>query len=153
MAFSILIVLFLLITALLPLFIPDSAHAANLRYITSPLLFFMSAILLCFGIYFLLNYRLFSLLEREDWPALAYYLEQKIITKGWYNSRKVRLLASSYLVVSDYQSLEKLESKALIAKPSVIYKNVLVFGTARVLSGNYKEAADFFKTYLDKCDE
>jgi hypothetical protein len=103
------------------------------------------------GVFLLFNYRLLSLLEREDWPALSYYLEQKIYVKNRYNSRKVRLLASSYLVISDYLSVIKLEGKAMLAKPSVVRKNALIFGAARVLSGNHKEAAAFFKTHLDKC--
>ncbi|MDR0302550.1 MAG: hypothetical protein LBI04_09610 [Treponema sp.] len=89
-------------------------------------------------------------MEREDWPALAYYLEQKIFVKGKYNTRLVRLLASSYMVISDYQSVLKLENKASLAKKSVVEKNVLIFGAARVISGDYSEAAVFFKTHLDK---
>jgi hypothetical protein len=143
-------VFFLLITALLPLLIPDQAQAVNLRYVTSPLLFFMSAILVCLGIFFLFNYRLFLLLEREDWPALAYYLEQKVFVKNRYNNRYVRLLASSYMVMSDYPSVLKLENKAFLVKKSVVEKNVLIFGSARVISGDYKGAATFFKTHLEK---
>ena len=150
--FSVIMVFIILITALLPLVITGPESAANFRFISLPLLLFMILLLAGMGIYFLLNYRLLSLLEREDWPALAYYLEQKIIVKGRYNSRRVRILASSYLVVSDYQSLEKLESKALVAKPSVVEKNVLVFGAARVLSGKHKEAAGFFRAHLETCD-
>jgi hypothetical protein len=149
-AFSILIVLFLLITALLPMFAPDMVYAANLRYMTSPLLIFISVILVCFGIFFLINYRLFLLLEREDWPALAYYLEQKIFVKNKYNSRYVKLLASSYMVISDYPSIIKLENKAFLAKKSVVEKNVLIFGAARVISGDYNGAAAFFETHLEK---
>jgi len=102
------------------------------------------------SIFFLLNYRLLSLLEREDWPALAYYLEQKIFIKKRYNSRNVRLLASSYLVISDFQSILKLETKAQLIKPSVIGKSVLIFGAARILNGNHSEAAAFFKTHMEK---
>ena len=103
------------------------------------------------SIFFFFNYRLLSLLEREDWPALAYYLEQKVYTKRRYSARNVRLLASSYLVISDYLSVLKLEGKALLEKPSVIEKNALIFGSARVLSGNHEEAAAFFKLYMNKC--
>jgi len=149
-AFSILIVLFLLITALLPTFVPEPVYTANLRYVTSPLLILMSVILVCLGIFFLINYRLFLLLEREDWPALAYYLEQKIYVKNNYSSRYVKLLASSYIVISDYPSVVKLESKLFIAKRSVVEKNALIFGAARVISGDYKGAASFFKTILEK---
>jgi len=102
------------------------------------------------GVFFLFNYRLLSLLEREDWPALAYYLEQKIYVKNRYSVRNVRLLASSYLVISDYQSVIKLEGKTQLFKPSVVNKNVLVFGSARILSGNHGEAAAFFKSHMGK---
>jgi len=104
------------------------------------------------SIFFFFNYRLLSLLEREDWPALAYYLEQKIFVKNRYKNRNVRLLASSYLVISDFQSVLKLESKAMLAKPAVVAKNALIFGSARILSGNHGEAAAFFKAHLSKCN-
>jgi len=149
-AFSILIVFLLLITSLLPLFVPDMAQIVNLRYLTTPLLILMSFILVCLGIFLLSNYRLFLLLEREDWPALSYYLEQKIFVKNRYNSWFVKLLAHSYIAISDYPSVLKLESKASLAKKSVVEKNVLVFGVARIISGDHKGAAAFFKNYLDK---
>jgi len=148
-AFTIIIVFFLLVLVMLPFLVPDTL-SENLRYMTLPLTFFMVFVLICLGIFFLFNYRLLSLLEREDWPALAYYLEQKILIKGNYSSRKVRLLASSYMVISDYPSVLKLESKALLVKPSVIEKNALIFGSARVLNGKYDEAAVFFNTHCNK---
>ena len=149
-AFSIIITIVILIAALLPLFLSGAQAAANFRYITLPLLIFIGLLLVCISAFFLFNYRLFSLLEREDWPALAYYLEQKIYVKNRYNARYVRLLASSYLVISDYPSVQKLESKTLLAKPSVVEKSVLIFGPAKVLSGKHKEAAAFFKLYMGK---
>jgi len=65
----------------------------------------------------------------------------------------VRLLASSYLVISDFQSVLKLESKAILAKPSVVNKNILIFGAARILSGNHADAVAFFKTHIGKCEK
>jgi len=148
-AFSIIIIFILLIITLLPSYIAGTEAVANFRYIILPLIIFISIILICLIVYFLLNYRLLSLLEREDWPALAHYLEQKIFVKGSYDNRKVRLLASSYMVISDYASVLRLENKAVLVKPSVVEKNVLIFGSAKVLSKNYADAAAFFKTYLD----
>jgi hypothetical protein len=111
---------------------------------------FMALLLISMSVFFLLNYRLFTLLEREDWPALSYYLEQKIYGKGRYSLQKVKLLASSYMVVSDYASVLKLENKTNTVKPSIIRKNVLIFGAARILGGNQREAAGFFRTYLNE---
>jgi len=110
----------------------------------------MVVLLIGMGIFFFFNYRLLSLLEREDWPALVYYLEQKCFTKGNYSNKNVRLLASSYLVLTDYVSVLKLENKTMLENPPVVGKNLLLFGTARILSGNYTEAAAFYKLYLDK---
>ena len=149
-AFSIIIIFILLITVLFPSLTAGPEFAVNFRNIILPLLLFIFFVLVLLGTYLLLNYRLFSLLEREDWPALAYYLEHKIFIKGRYSAQNVRLLASSYMVVSDYTSVLKLEGKAMIAKPAVVEKNALIFGSARLLESNYKEAAVFFKTYLGK---
>jgi hypothetical protein len=149
-AFSIIIVIVILIAALLPLFLSGPQSAANLRYITLPLLLFIAVLLVCISVFFLFNYRLFSLLEREDWPALAYYLEQKIFVKNRYSARYVRLLASSYLVISDYPSVQKLESKVMLARPSLLDKNILIFGPAKILCGKQKEAVAFFGSRMEK---
>ena len=163
-AFSIIMVLILLMAVLLPLMLTNApqssaglaprsspfSSAANFWYVILFLFLFIAIILVCFGVFFLLNYRLFSLLEREDWPALAYYLEQEIFVKGRCNARNVQLLASSYLVISDYSSVLNLESKAILVKPAVVQKNALIFGGARLLNGNYKEAVAFFRKYIDK---
>jgi len=148
-AFSVIIVFILLIIFLVPSLFAGFDVAANFQSITLFLIIFITAILICLIVYFILNYRLISLLEKEDWPALAYYLEQKIYVKGGYNARNVRLLASSYMVISDYASVLKLENAAALAKPSAVLKNVLIFGSARILGGNYAEAAAFFHTYLE----
>jgi len=148
--FNIILIIIILITTLLPVMLMGRKITANFMYITLPLQLFIVLLLICVNIFFFINYRLFSLLEREDWPALSYYLEQKIYVEGKYSSRKVRLLAGSYLVITDYASVLKLENKVRSAKPSVIKKNALLFGAARILNGEQKEAAVFFETYLDK---
>lgn len=149
--FCVIIISVLLATILLPMIVSGQSILVNLRIISLPLMILMSLLLISLSVFFILNYKLLSLLEREDWPALAYYLEQKIFVKGRYNSRNVRILASSYLVISDYQSVLKLESKSQIAKPSVISKNVLIFGAARILNGMHDDTAVFYRLHLEKC--
>jgi len=156
-AFGIIIVIIISVAVFFPVLLSGngqrnfSTGEASLRYILFPLLIFMVLLLGCMSIYFFINYRLFSLLEREDWPALAYYLENKIYVKGKFSAKNVRLLASSYLVISDFQSVLKLEAKTQLAKPSEISRNTLLFGSARILGGNYSEAAVFFQSNIEKC--
>ena len=85
------------------------------------------------------------LLEKEDWPALVRYLEDKVIQKGNYSSSLVRLLANSYLVLSDSQAVMSLENKVAVIKPSLIDANALVFGTARILGKDISGAVRFFE--------
>jgi len=150
-AFSIIIFIVILIASLLPVFLSGQDFTVNSRYIALPLLIFIAILLISISVFLFLNYRLFSLLEREDWPALAYYLEQKIYVKNRYSAKNVRLLAGSYLVISDYVSVQKLESKVQIAKPSLLKKNILIFGPAKILCGKQKEAVSFFGSYMEKC--
>jgi len=152
-AFSAVIAFIVLITTLLPLVVSGHLTAVTFKHVSLPLILFMAVLLICMSIFFFFNYRLFSLLEREDWPALAYYLEQKIYVKNRYSHRNVKLLASSYLVISDFPSVLKLESKTTLIKPHLISKNVLIFGAARVLNGSHADAAGFFKAQLGKCDK
>ena len=90
------------------------------------------------------NWKLFSLLEREDWPALAHYLEDRVVRKGRWNSRLVKLLANTHLVLSDASAVIELEMKAAAAKPAVLSKVALVFGVARVLKNDPSGAVAFF---------
>ena len=152
-AFCIIIIIVILSAVFLPPLISGQLVTANINMFTIPVIIFIALTLAGMTVFLLLNYRLLSLLEREDWPALAYYLEQKVFVKGRYTNRNVKILASSYLIISDYQSVLKLESKAQIARPSVISKNALIFGSARILSGAYDEAASFFRTHREKCNK
>ena len=90
------------------------------------------------------------LLEKEDWPALVRYLEDRVIQKGRYSSRLVRLLANSYLVLSDSEAVMSLENKVAIAKPALVDANSLVFGTARILGKDISGALHFFETRKDR---
>jgi hypothetical protein len=99
--------------------------------------------------YYFVNRRLFLLLEKEDWPALVYYLEEKVIHQGKYTSRLVQLLANTYLVLSDSAAVMSLEKKAAIAKPALLESSALVFGAARILGRDIPGAVRFFGARLE----
>jgi hypothetical protein len=135
---------------LLPLFFPGPDYMADFRYAFLPLTLVLLLFLLGFNGFYLLNRGLFTLLEREDWPALVDYLERRVIQRGRYSRRLVRLLANSYLVMSDSRGLLNLENKLALAKPALLEENALIFGAARILAGDSAGASGFFRTRLDK---
>ena len=109
-----------------------------------PLASALVVILAMIDTFFALNWKLFTLLEREDWPALALYLEERVVKNGRWSPRLVRLLANTHLVLSDADAVVALETAAAKAKPSLLDKNALVFGVARVLKNDPPSAAAFF---------
>jgi hypothetical protein len=148
--FNIIIIFFLSAVALIPFFSFGPDFAAMFWRSAWPLAVILFVSLTALNVFFLLNRRLFMLLEREDWPALVDYLEQKILYKGRYVPRQVRLLINSYLVMSDSAAVLRLENKVAIAKPALLEANALMFGSARILGGDPKSAATFFRLRLEK---
>jgi hypothetical protein len=72
------------------------------------------------NIYFLYNWKLFSLLEKEDWKGVCRYLEQRIYEKNRVSRQAVRLLINTYIVLADMAGLEKL-SRRLEEKKSRVF--------------------------------
>jgi len=137
--------LFLVILIMLPLLIIDPSLIGSFWQNNWPFILILVVILIAFNIFYFTNRQLFLLLEKEDWPALVRYLEDKVIQRGTYSRRLVRLLANSYLVLSDAAAVMSLENKTAIAKPALIDANVLVFGTARILGKDISGAIRFFE--------
>jgi hypothetical protein len=103
------------------------------------------AVLAIIDIYFGVNYRVYTLLEKEDWPALIQELENKVLQKNNFSPRLVRLLINSYLVLSDVHSVTELGKRLAIAKKSLLDKNALSFCASRILCKDYEGAAAFLE--------
>ena len=137
--------LFLAILLILPYFMLGPSFAVSFWQYNWPIILLWIVLFAGFNTFYFLNRQLFLLLEKEDWPALVRYLEERVIQKGRYSSRLVRLLANSYLVLSDSAAVMSLENKVAIAKPGLVDANALVFGTARVLGNDITGALRFFE--------
>jgi len=140
------LLLFLASLAFIPYYMLGSYVSVSFWKMNLPLVLVWVALFFVLNIFYFTNKKLFLLLEKEDWPALICYLEEQIISKGRYSSRLVRLLAHSYLVLSDSASVVNLENKTAINKPALVDTYVLVFGTARILGNDISGAVHFFKT-------
>ena len=133
----------------MPFFIMGPSFSGSFWQVNWPFIAVLALIFIAFNLFYFINRRLFMLLEKEDWPALTRFLEDKVIQKGRYSPRLVRLLANSYLVLSDSAAVMSLENKVAISKPALIDANVLVFGTARILGKDISGAVRFFGARKD----
>ncbi len=99
--------------------------------------------------YFLLNWRLFTGLEKENWAEVASFLEDRILAKGRITSGRVRLLLNTYLVTSNTEAIQVLEAYLAQKKPHLIGKFSLPFGIPHLLAKDPKESEGWFRALLE----
>ncbi len=100
--------------------------------------------------YFLLNWKLFSGLEKENWGEVAAFLEDRIFKRGWISGARVRLLLNTYLVTSNTEGILALEAYLDGKKPGIIPRFSLPFGIPHLLSRDPKEAEAWFRRMLSR---
>ena len=148
--FNIFIVVFMAALIFMPFFMFGEDLAKGFWKSSWYLIVILVVVLFVFNAYFLTNRKLYSLLEKEDWPALVHHLEDMVLRRGKYKQNLVKLLANTYLLLSDSSAVINLENKLTAAKPRLITKNALIFGTARILFGDFRNALHFFEEYSVK---
>jgi len=101
------------------------------------------------NILYLRKRKLLTILEREDYPALVHYLDDKVVKQGKYSPHLLRLLANGYFLLADSAAIMSLEHKASLANPALVESNALLFGTARILGKDISGALRFFAVRKD----
>ncbi len=86
-------------------------------------------------------------MEREDWPALVVYLEKKIYIKKHVSYRFVKLLCDSYMLLSDFPGIERLQAFVRREKPSVLARYAAGFAAASIIQGKAAAAREFLDPY------
>jgi hypothetical protein len=110
-------------------------------------LFFISVIGLL-NAYFILNWKVFTLLEREDWPALIAHLEHRIYEKKLIFGQQVKILINAYLVRSELDAIGKLESFIRDRKPKLLPKSALAFGIPHLLRNDSIAMERYFSQFI-----
>jgi hypothetical protein len=128
----------------LPLFILGLDYASLFWERNWPLALAFAAVLAALNAFFAMNWRVFSLLERENWPELCELLETKVMVKGRLAAHLVRLLVNTYLVRSDLESIGKLEAFVAERKPALLRRFAVLFGVPHVLKGDAADCAAYF---------
>ncbi len=127
----------------LPFFILDGSY---MREFWAKNWYFCLIFLLILGIVnaaFILNWKILTFLEKEDWPALARFLEIEVFDRARLSSRKVRLLADSLILLGDFAAIHKLERLLAEKKPRLLGTLGTRFASAYLLEGNHAETFRF----------
>jgi hypothetical protein len=148
-AFNIIIFLFLLVIGFLSFSILGSEIALEFWRASRFFMVLMILVLVGLDVFYVINRRLYILLEREDWPGLTQYLEKRILQRGHYAPSLVRLLVNTYFILSEPLAVIDLEVKLSQKKPSLIETYALLFGSARILAKDLSGSVLFFSARLD----
>ncbi len=94
--------------------------------------------------YFIANWGLFRLLEKEDWPRLVSYLEDRILGKNRIRAMPVRMLLNAYLVTSHTDGILALETLMKKKRPRLVGRFCIQFGIPYLLMKDPAISEAFF---------
>lgn len=150
--FNVVVVLSFLFVFLLPFFLLGAEYSLGFWkdnwYLAAIFLLVIGAL----NAFFILNWKVFSLVEKEDWSALSVHLVDLIFNKKRYTGRHVALLVNAYLLQSDVEGIARLEDELRARRPELLRRNAVLFGVTRLLRNKPDEAAAFLQPYLGARD-
>ncbi len=132
----------------MPLFLLGSGYMADFWSKNWPLGGFFVLVLGVFNAFFLSNWKLFKLVEGEDWEALSSWLKRAMTEKGRINRRFVRLFVNASLLRSDMAAIEELEGLLGERKPRLLARDAVLFAAARLLKNDADATMAFVKPYV-----
>lgn len=98
--------------------------------------------------YFILNWKLFEYLEREDWDGLIAHLEDRIYRRGRLRRPYVRLLINTYLVRSRPDAIRKLEDHLRDRRPELLPVYAFQLGLPYLLANDAEGMERFYGEFL-----
>jgi hypothetical protein len=145
---NVILIAFILLGFFLPFFALGPQSARIFWQSAWPVAVFFVLVLLAMNLLYAANAGFARLWEKEDWPALARYLEKQATERGRYRPFDVQLLVNIYTRLSDKKALSDLENKVITANFPPAEKFVLLFGSNRLVRKDYAGAVRFFDRYL-----
>lgn len=101
------------------------------------------------NVYFALNWKLFRLLEREDWSGLISYLETKIFNEKKIRSQYIRLLINANIITSRIDGIDALRNFLRENKPAMLPKFASQLGIPFIVQNHPEAMETFFVEFVD----
>lgn len=106
------------------------------------------AIMAILNAYFISNWKLFTLLEREDWKSILSYTYDKL-NSGKIKKQYIKIFINAALVNSDLESIKKVKELVWEKRPSWKEEFVLYFGLPYLLENEPAEMIGYYKDFLE----
>lgn len=105
--------------------------------------------------YFVRNWKLFTLLEEQDWPGLIGYLESRIYEDARADLSHLRILVNAYVVTANMEKIGALEAHIRGYYPHLLPKLAIVLGVPHLLRNDADDMIAYFGDLKDekRCPE
>lgn len=148
--FNIIIIISFLFIFFMPVLMLGTAYGLSFWQKNWPLAIFFMAILSAFNLFFIANWRVFSLIESEQWDELNKVLGHRLFEKRSFSRRNVRLYVNACLLRSDSAAIERLQHALEEHKPGLLKREATLFGTAWLLRNDPVGAEAFLGQWLSQ---
>ena len=101
-------------------------------------------VLVILNVYFVSNWKVFTLLEEEDWEGIVAYLEPQILEEDKATTQRTRILLNAYIASRQVSRIDHLAVHLRTAKPRISNALVLELGVPRLLGENGPSLLDEF---------
>ncbi|ORC35422.1 hypothetical protein B4O97_09640 [Marispirochaeta aestuarii] len=111
-----------------------------------PLVFFL--IMGILNVYFIRNWRLFSLLEREEWGGIIGYVLSRL-EEGRVRRQEVRMAINAALISSRLNVIGRIEELLRDKRPAAMPSFALSLGIPYLLNNDPPGAENYFREFLE----
>jgi len=150
--FNIVVIFSFSLIFLLPLILLSGSYSSVFWLDNWYLAFIFFLLIVSLDSYFILNWKLFIFLEKEDWNNLTQYLEEKIYVKGQFRKQYIKLMINTSLAVSNLDKIDRLAKEIRDRKPGLLPRYALLLGIPLFLRDNSEEALIHYGKYKDNKD-
>ena len=147
--FNIVVIFALIVFAIASLFLFGKDYAAVYWGNMWIVVFLFLVLIGVLDFYFIRNWALFDLLEKEDWPELLAWLENRLYSKGQLRKHYANLLINTALSVSNLDAVKKLEKEVRERKPELLQSLGVALGIPILLEQDWSAVDAYFGPLAD----
>lgn len=136
LVFNVVIIVSFVLIFLMPAFVLGWEYTRVFWSTNWPIGAVFVVVLIGLNVYFLSNWKVFTLLEQEAWEEVRAHLESQLFDRNRASAQGIRILINSYVVTGSLERMDRLAALLKEKHPRLAARLALELALPRLLSGN-----------------